>query len=229
MSENQSQDAPDAAVVAGVTDGTYALLVADFADPESAWSAYEDLKSIEDGRTVAIEGVVVVKRAKGGRLEVLKATDHSARSGLRMGSGRRHRPRGHLPALDPGERSRPWLGRRGRRQDPPAAPSRRPGQGPGGLDRTRPLGHRGPRLRPQGGEDPRGARPGRRHRGAYGRQGGSRGDQGCRQGRGRARKGGQAHQLRGVVRCPTRPGKHRAPDRISAGQGLGDTGVSNGT
>ena len=85
MSENQSQDAPDAAVVAGVTDGTYALLVADFADPESAWSAYEDLKSIEDGRTVAIEGVVVVKRAKGGRLEVLKATDHSARSGLKWG------------------------------------------------------------------------------------------------------------------------------------------------
>ena len=53
--------------------------------PTSAWSAYEELKSIEDGRTVAIEGVVVVKRVKGGRLEVLKATDHSARSGLRWG------------------------------------------------------------------------------------------------------------------------------------------------
>ena len=85
MSENQSPDTPDVDVVAGVTDGAYALVVADFADPESAWSAYEELKSVEDGRTVDIEGVVVVKRGKDGTLDIQKATDHSTRSGLRWG------------------------------------------------------------------------------------------------------------------------------------------------
>jgi uncharacterized membrane protein len=85
MTENQGPDAPDADIVAGVSDGAYALVVADFADTESAWTAYEDLKSVEDGRTVAIEGVVVVKRGTDGRLEVQKATDHSTRSGLRWG------------------------------------------------------------------------------------------------------------------------------------------------
>ncbi|MCY4726555.1 DUF1269 domain-containing protein [Nocardioides sp. STR2] len=85
MTENQGPDAPDADIVAGVSDGAYALVVADFADTESAWTAYEDLKSVEDGRTVAIEGVVVVKRGTDGRLEVQKATDHSTRAGLRWG------------------------------------------------------------------------------------------------------------------------------------------------
>ncbi len=47
--------------------------------------AYEPLKSVEDGRTVEIEGVVVVKRDSNGKLEVQKATDHSTRSGLRWG------------------------------------------------------------------------------------------------------------------------------------------------
>ena len=85
MTENERSDGPDGDVVAGVTDGAYALLVADFADTESAWTAYEDLKSVEDGRTVAIEGVVVVKRGEDGQLEIQKATDHSTRSGLRWG------------------------------------------------------------------------------------------------------------------------------------------------
>ena len=85
MPENQSPDTPDVDVVAGVTDGAYALVVADFADTESAWSAYETLKSAEDGRTVAIEGVVVVKRGEDGKLDIQRATDHSTRSGLRWG------------------------------------------------------------------------------------------------------------------------------------------------
>ena len=85
MSENENPATPDADVVAGVTDGAYTLLVADFADTESAWQAYEDLKSVEDGRTVDIEGVVVVKRGDDGKVEVQKATDHSTRSGLRWG------------------------------------------------------------------------------------------------------------------------------------------------
>jgi uncharacterized membrane protein len=84
-SENPTSATGDDAVVAGVTDGAYALVVADFADTESAWTAYEDLKAVEDGATVEIEGVVVVKRGEDGKLDIQKATDHSTRSGLRWG------------------------------------------------------------------------------------------------------------------------------------------------
>ena len=68
-----------------VTDGAYTLFAADFSDIESAWEAYEALKSIEDGRHVEIEGVVVVKREADGTLEVQKATDHSTKRGLAWG------------------------------------------------------------------------------------------------------------------------------------------------
>ncbi|MEO6822859.1 MAG: DUF1269 domain-containing protein [Candidatus Nanopelagicales bacterium] len=70
---------------AAVTDGAYTLFVADFADTDTAWGAYEYLKEIEDGRTLEIEGVIVVKRDADGTLEVQKATDHSARRGLAWG------------------------------------------------------------------------------------------------------------------------------------------------
>src|SRR5215212_6354441 len=77
---------PDVEVsAAAVSDGAYTLLVADFSDTGTAWEAYETLKSVEDGRTVEIEGVVVVSRSAEGKLEVQKATDHSTRSGLRWG------------------------------------------------------------------------------------------------------------------------------------------------
>ena len=86
MSENEtSATSSDESVVAGVSDGAYTLMVADFADTDSAWSAYEELKSIEDGATVAVEGAVVVKRGSDGKLEIQHATDHSTRSGLRWG------------------------------------------------------------------------------------------------------------------------------------------------
>ena len=83
MSEDQNPSQED--VVAAASDGAYTLLVADFADTSTAWDAYEMLKSVEDGKTVAIEGVVVVKRETDGKLEVQKATDHSTRSGLKWG------------------------------------------------------------------------------------------------------------------------------------------------
>lgn len=70
--------------MAAVSDGAYALVVADFADTGSAWEAYESLKSAE-GRTFRLDGVLVVKREPGGDLEILKATDHSTRRGLRWG------------------------------------------------------------------------------------------------------------------------------------------------
>jgi len=70
---------------AAVSDGAYTLLVADFSDADLAWEAYEALKSVEDGRSVEIEGVIVVRHTAEGKLEVQKATDHSARSGLAWG------------------------------------------------------------------------------------------------------------------------------------------------
>ncbi|MGH1525504.1 DUF1269 domain-containing protein [Leifsonia sp. L25] len=82
-------DEPDAAVsveAAGISDGAYTLLAADFADTDIAMEAYEALKKVEDGATVKIDGVVVVRREAGGRLEVQKATDHSTREGLTWGA-----------------------------------------------------------------------------------------------------------------------------------------------
>jgi uncharacterized membrane protein len=73
------------AEVAAVTDGARTLFVADFNDTTTAWEAYEALQSIEDGRHVAIDGVVVVKREADGGLEVQTATDHSTKKGLAWG------------------------------------------------------------------------------------------------------------------------------------------------
>ena len=55
------------------------------ADTDTAWEAYEALKSVEDGDTLDIEGVIVVKCDADGKLEVQKATDHSTRHGLKWG------------------------------------------------------------------------------------------------------------------------------------------------
>lgn len=73
------------AEVAAVSDGATTLFVADFDDTETAWQAYEALRAVEDGRHVAIDGVVVVKREADGALEVQKATDHSTKKGLTWG------------------------------------------------------------------------------------------------------------------------------------------------
>lgn len=77
---------PDVEVsAASVSDGAYTLIIADFSDTKMAWEAYEALESAEDGRTVEIEGVIVVNRSAEGRLEIQKATDHSTKSGLKWG------------------------------------------------------------------------------------------------------------------------------------------------
>ena len=73
------------AVGAVVTDGAYTLFVADFSDTDTAWAAYEALLAAEDGATVEIEGVLVVKRDAEGKLEIQKATDHSTKTGLKWG------------------------------------------------------------------------------------------------------------------------------------------------
>ena len=87
MSEDQTVETPESTTIsaAAVSDGAYTLLVADFSDTDLAWQAYEALEAVEDGRTVEIEGVIVVKRTAEGELEIQKATDHSTKSGLKWG------------------------------------------------------------------------------------------------------------------------------------------------
>ena len=80
-----ADDADLTVEAAAISDGAYTLIVADFNDTDAAWEAYELLKSIEDGRTVEIEGVVVVKKNDEGKIEIQKATDHSTRRGLGWG------------------------------------------------------------------------------------------------------------------------------------------------
>lgn len=70
---------------AAVTDGAYTLFVADFSEEEAAMQVYRDLKSLEDGATVELEGVVVVKKDADGKIEVQKTSDHSTRRGLGWG------------------------------------------------------------------------------------------------------------------------------------------------
>ena len=71
---------------AGISDGAYTLIAADFSDTDIAMEAYDALKEVEDGATVKIDGVVVVRRNADGKLEVQKATDHSTREGLAWGA-----------------------------------------------------------------------------------------------------------------------------------------------
>jgi uncharacterized membrane protein len=85
ITSTDSADSDLTVAAAAVSDGAYTLFVADFNDTDTAWSVYEELKSLEDGATVAIDSVIVVKRDADGTLEVQKATDHSTRSGLTWG------------------------------------------------------------------------------------------------------------------------------------------------
>jgi uncharacterized membrane protein len=85
MPEDQNSLEKSEVVAAAASDGAYTLFVADFSDTDTAWQAYEALKSIEDGRSVEIEGVLVVRREADGTLDVQRATDHSTKHGLRWG------------------------------------------------------------------------------------------------------------------------------------------------
>ena len=73
------------AEVAAVSDGARTLFIADFNDTSVAHEAYEALKSLEDGRHFAIDGVIVVNRDADGKLEIEKATDHSTKKGMKWG------------------------------------------------------------------------------------------------------------------------------------------------
>jgi len=85
MTDEVADTSPIEGVAAVVSDGTYTLFVADFSDTTSAMEAYYALKEIEDGRTVEIEGVLVVRREDDGKMVVQTVTDHSTKSGLKWG------------------------------------------------------------------------------------------------------------------------------------------------
>lgn len=73
--------------VLALTDGAYTLFVADFADVDQAWEAYQELKAVDDADdSLKVEGVLVLKREVDGQVEVQKATDHSTRRGLAWGA-----------------------------------------------------------------------------------------------------------------------------------------------
>ena len=78
-----ADDTTDVAA-AVVTDGAYALVVADFSDIDAAWEAYEELDQL-DAASLKIEGVLVLKKGDDGTVEVQKLTDRSARRGLGWG------------------------------------------------------------------------------------------------------------------------------------------------
>ncbi len=80
-----TEDTTEIEGAAVVGDGAYTLFAADFGDTESAMEAYDALKAIEDGRTVEIEGVLVVRREDDGTMVVQTVTDHSTKSGLKWG------------------------------------------------------------------------------------------------------------------------------------------------
>lgn len=67
------------------SDGVQALVVASFATLDEAREAYEMLKDVDD-RTLRIEGVVILTHDDGGKLKVVKVTDHSTRTGLAWGA-----------------------------------------------------------------------------------------------------------------------------------------------
>ena len=204
MTDDQAPTTSDESFIAAASDGAYTLLVADFADTETAWDAYEALKSIEDGRTVAIEGVVVVKREADGKLEIQKATDHSTRSGMRWGLVGGIALGVIFPPSIIG--SAVVLGAAGagagkvRNLHHRSELADRAGE----RDRAWPL--RDPRdgVRPRGRRDPQGAGRGRRHRQLGDRRRDRQGHQGRRQRGRRGRLGRRvAHQLPG--RSSTEP------------------------
>lgn len=83
--EAQPATAQPAVDAVAMTDGAYALFVADFSDVDAAWEAYEQLQTVQDETPLQVEGVLVLKRSTSGELEIQKLTDPSTRRGLRWG------------------------------------------------------------------------------------------------------------------------------------------------
>ena len=68
-----------------VSDGAYALFVADFSDTDSAFEAYRTLESATKANRLDIEGALVLQKGADGEVKIQKATDYRTRRGLRWG------------------------------------------------------------------------------------------------------------------------------------------------
>ncbi len=67
-------------------EGDQALLVARFADMDTAAYAYEALLDAEEKRAIDIQGVLVVDADYQGNIKVRKMTDHKTRTGFMWGA-----------------------------------------------------------------------------------------------------------------------------------------------
>jgi uncharacterized membrane protein len=74
-----------AAGVVAVQDN-YAVIVAQFADMDSARNAYEALIDAEINRAINIEGVLVANADYQGKVHIQKMTDHKTRNGFLWGA-----------------------------------------------------------------------------------------------------------------------------------------------
>jgi uncharacterized membrane protein len=81
-----ADDSGIAAAGAVAVEGNYALLVAQFADMDTAKLAYEALVDAELKRAIDIEGVLVVNADYQGKVHVQKMTDHTTRNGFLWGA-----------------------------------------------------------------------------------------------------------------------------------------------
>ncbi len=67
------------------TQGDHALIVARFADTQSAIAIYDELLAAEIDGSLEIDGVLVAKADADGRIHIQKMTEHSTRTGLKWG------------------------------------------------------------------------------------------------------------------------------------------------
>ena len=74
------------AEAAVAVQGNSAIIVAQFADMDTATIAYEALRDAEAKRAIDIDGVLVVNADYQGKIHVQKMTDHTTRNGFLWGA-----------------------------------------------------------------------------------------------------------------------------------------------
>ena len=99
MTDETTKPTDDVVVVAGqiadekgvvaeglvAAEGDHALIVARFADTQSAIAIYDRLLTAEIDGSLHIDGVLVAKGDQDGKIHIQKMTEHSTRKGLKWG------------------------------------------------------------------------------------------------------------------------------------------------
>jgi uncharacterized membrane protein len=73
------------AVVALVSDGAHALIIAQFPTMEETQEAYQALQDLERTTSLQIDGVVIASSDAEGKITLGQMTDHSTKKGLKWG------------------------------------------------------------------------------------------------------------------------------------------------